>query len=434
VVHPGRGSSLDPFLNGPDPEPPPPRARRIISHLAEMLTHAPSNTCYNDADILSADTANHLHPLEGAPVQPQTSSLSSPDFIAQHPLQPPPSTCKLNQIRLLQYVAVSSIPFQQTLRLHIDGGANRSVTNQRDHFIKFKNIKMYYMSSAAGDNDIACTGIGYIPWRSQQGQTVLIKCYYSKNAPETIVSPSNIVLGHLSTYHSWTQNADMSTNTGYIKFVNNDTSECIEYPLVNKNNLWYYINDDMTDYYPSGELSTQPIARRIHSSNMYMLMHARLGHPGERVMQDIHNHVEGISKLHKPSLFKCGACVLMNATKRAVTAKDLKKISVNTPEATPLMDIKTQDANNVPMSQPDCQSDLLLGQVFQIDMGFVWSKKYQHRADNGHLVTSIDGYNGYVIVVDRATRYTWLFLTRHKTPQSIYYVASYRHMELGNMF
>ncbi len=101
------------------------------------------------------------------------------------------------------------------------------------------------MSSAGGELDIICTGIGYIPWRSQNGQTVLIKCYYSPNAPETIVSPSDIVLSHFNMYHSWTQHADMSSNKGYIKFINHDTEESTEFPLVNRNNLWYYINDDL---------------------------------------------------------------------------------------------------------------------------------------------------------------------------------------------
>jgi hypothetical protein len=56
------------------------------------------------------------------------------------------------------------------------------------------------------------------------------------------------------------------------------------------------------------------------------------------------------------------------------------------------------------------------GQIFQMDMGFVRSTKYQQRDKDGHLVTSIDGYNGYLIVVDCATRYTWLFFTHYKTP------------------
>ena len=52
-----------------------------------------------------------------------------------------------------------------SVQVHIDGGANRSVTNLCDRLISYKNIKKYPMSGiAAGDAAIVCTGIGYLPW------------------------------------------------------------------------------------------------------------------------------------------------------------------------------------------------------------------------------------------------------------------------------
>jgi malate synthase len=56
------------------------------------------------------------------------------------------------------------------------------------------------------------------------------------------------------------------------------------------------------------------------------------------------------------------------------------------------------------------------GQRFHMDMDFVRGTKYAQRDINGNLVTSIDGYNSYLLIVDRATRYTWVFLARTKTP------------------
>lgn len=32
------------------------------------------------------------------------------------------------------------------------------------------------------------------------------------------------------------------------------------------------------------------------------------------------------------------------------------------------------------------------------------------------IVESFDGYKSYLLVVDKATRYTWIFLTRNKKP------------------
>jgi hypothetical protein len=58
----------------------------------------------------------------------------------------------------------------------------------------------------------------------------------------------------------------------------------------------------------------------------------------------------------------------------------------------------------------------ITGQVFQMDMCFVHGIKYSHKSDDGDLVTSIGGYNSYLLVVDRATRYKWVFLSRNKSP------------------
>jgi hypothetical protein len=109
----------------------------------------------------------------------------------------------------MQSAATHAFPIQNTIKLHIDGGANRSITNDINLLLNYKNIKTYRMSSAGGENDIACTGVGYLPWRSDTGETILIKCYFSQNAPETIISPSDIVMNHMSTYHAWTQHADL---------------------------------------------------------------------------------------------------------------------------------------------------------------------------------------------------------------------------------
>jgi hypothetical protein len=431
VVHQGQTFVLSPQPidpdpdPDPDPEPPPLKAQDVIAHLAAVNTYAPpigdasDQHCINDVVILPTDLAVLAAPDINPPSGSTTSITPQSPLVepTKHPIIPTSSIRRIATIRLLQHAANTPIPLQQMLRLHIDGGTNRSVTNHKEQLIRFKNIKTHYMSSAGGELDIICTGIGYIPWRSQNGQTVLIKCYYSPNAPETIVSPSDIVLSHFNMYHSWTQHADMSSNKGYIKFINHDTEESTEFPLVNRNNLWYYINDDLNDFNPTGTSDIRSMIHRVDSNTTYMIMHARLGHPGKCVMQDIHNHVDGINKLRKPALFKCGSCILVNATKYGVTQNELRHAThtaiIKSP---PLLDAQLSNSS-APRSTPSADpSSLLPGQVFQIDTGFVRSTKYQHRAEDGHLVTSLDGFNGYVIVVDRATRYTWLFLTRTKIP------------------
>lgn len=54
-----------------------------------------------------------------------------------------------------------SIP---TVRVHVDGGANRSITNDSGHLLSYRNIKKYPMAGvAAGEAALMCTGVGYLP-------------------------------------------------------------------------------------------------------------------------------------------------------------------------------------------------------------------------------------------------------------------------------
>jgi hypothetical protein len=57
---------------------------------------------------------------------------------------------------------------------------------------------------------------------------------------------------------------------------------------------------------------------------LYELIHAQMGHPGETTMTQLHKHVDGVSKLTKPPLFRCHTCMLAKCTKRAITKQELQ--------------------------------------------------------------------------------------------------------------
>ena len=50
-------------------------------------------------------------------------------------------------------------------------------------------------------------------------------------------------------------------------------------------------------------------------------------------------------------------------------------------------------------------------------MGFVRGTKYSQKDEDGRLGTSFDGYNSYLLFIDRATRYLRRFLSKYKTPR-----------------
>ena len=55
------------------------------------------------------------------------------------------------------------------------------------------------------------------------------------------------------------------------------------------------------------------------------------------------------------------------------------------------------------------------GQHFHMDFGFGRGGGYRLKTDNNKTITSIDGYNSYLIIVDQVTRYMWIFLTSSKS-------------------
>ena len=50
-----------------------------------------------------------------------------------------------------------------------------------------------------------------------------------------------------------------------------------------------------------------------------------------------------------------------------------------------------------------------------MDFDFVRVSEFKQVKD-GITITSIDGYNCYLVIIDRATRYTWIFLQSSKDP------------------
>ena len=60
-----------------------------------------------------------------------------------------------------------------------------------------------------------------------------------------------------------------------------------------------------------------------------------------------------------------------------------------------------------------------MGQQFHMDFGFLRASMEDFRSTNvktDQIVESFNGYKSYLLVVDKTTLYTWLFLTKTKKP------------------
>mmetsp|Transcript_10383 Transcript_10383/g.14952 ORF Transcript_10383/g.14952 Transcript_10383/m.14952 type:complete len:1434 (-) Transcript_10383:2326-6627(-) len=259
----------------------------------------------------------------------------------------------------------------QTVRVHVDGGANRSLTSDRNQLIHFKNIKKYPMAGVSSDGPaLICTGVGYLPWQADNGELVLVKCYYSDSAADTIISPTDIVVNNISNFEGWGQYSNIDLGKGYVEFYRRgNNTDTLRFTLTASNGLWFYNNNISTDDYDnwnSYATTGKPTVQRLSQAGCYVLGHERYAHSGERVCTTVHLHVDDQPPLRKPPLFKCLTCMMTAGDERA-----------------------TSEHQHVPIPQ-DIRD---------------WLDDPASNDDQNCL-----------LIMDRKTRYLWIFLTKTKKP------------------
>lgn len=349
-------------------------------------------------------THTHLTPDEYSPPPPDcydipnntTETAPDDEYFLKQDLTPTPHIKAV--ARAMTKTNTATLP--ENVRVHVDGGANRSVTNNIHCLTGYRDIKKYPLNGVSGDGPaVYCTGVGYLPWKADSNATVYIKCYYSKDAAETIVSPTDVVINHLTDIHAWGQHCNIDTGKGWLKLYYRDGSSPITYNLYNKNNLWYHLGQGCTiDDLTYTINNTTPTVCRLNSHAQYELQHQRLGHPGTRVMSIAHLHIDDLPHLKPHEFYKCATCTHAKCKNRSSMTDNTHHHSSNT---------------ETPSTQ---HSDIECGQHFNIDFGFMRGSSFQNKDDSGRTITSIDGYRSYCLIIDRKSRYMWVFLTKTKQP------------------
>ena len=277
-----------------------------------------------------------------------------------------------------------------------DSGANRSVTNQKHLLINFKEIPPYAIK---GVNDeeaaIHCTGIGYLPWKADTGEILLIQCLYCKESAGTIISPSSVNLQYQDKYDGWVMETNFDSKHGQLTFNARDGVNHLVFSAYSDNNLWYHYLDEIPqNEFQSLNTQSKAVVNSLNSTALYHLWHHRLGHPCDKILQEAHKNCEGIPKLHSPSFFNCSVCNSSKFRKRHIG--QTKRI-------------------NKPISNNEGEQ-IEVGQHLHVDFGFVRGSDYSKTDKDGRLITSKDGYRSYCLVIDRASRYITVILTKTKEP------------------
>ena len=285
-----------------------------------------------------------------------------------------------------------------------DGGANRSVTNLKSILLHFKTINPYPINGInSTEPAIHCTGFGYIPWTSETHDTLLIPCYYCPNATGTIISPTDIVFSHLDKFIGWQMTTNVDTTTGTFILLARDGVNHIIYPTHMKNNLWFHYMKPIPNY-PQLNIPNTSVVRALNANATFELWHHRLGHPGTNVTEKFHEHTIGVPPMKYPSFYVCGSCL-----RSKFHSRTMKRININTFQSSSL-----PVHPSPPTVIPD--TSCIAGQHLHMDYGFVRGSDWNQKDNDGKLVTSVDRYRSYLLIIDRCTRYIWIYLTKTKTP------------------
>ena len=197
---------------------------------------------------------------------------------------------------------------QQHFRLQVNGGANRSVTNNRDYLHTSWDITPYKISGIG--SGIACTAKGIFNIVCDDGSIIPVEMFYSAAATETVVSPTDTVFSNSDQFDSWWQISNCQTGGGELRFYKTDgiTRCCV--PLRMRNRLWYFDQDASSTLYRAKiASSSDAFVHAIHGSTLHHLWHHRLCHAGVAVTDHIDKVVLGVPSLRRRNpLFSCQDC------------------------------------------------------------------------------------------------------------------------------
>lgn len=276
----------------------------------------------------------------------------------------------------------------QRCQIQTDTGATHNLTPDRNLLLNYKSIPPMNINGVEKDTTaLTAVGRGQLPVTSDEGDVLLLDCLHTPHAACTLLSPTAMCQQYSELYTGFKHVANTRNNTGYIQLVHCDGVNHTTFGLFMEDNLWWHYAHEI------GAAPSTPIVRRLSSRAEFELWHHRLGHPNPQAVAQAHKYCKGVPKLQIPAFYQCASCM---------AGKIKKQVSKPTKSAKP---------------QPiQAEERIHPGQHLHMDFGFVRGTAFRDKDEQGRTITSIDGFRSYLIIVDRATRYKWVFLTTTKHP------------------
>lgn len=283
-----------------------------------------------------------------------------------------------------------------------DPGANANITNGVN--MDLSNLRRIRPIDVGqiGEDKVTISHIANMVLPTSD-RNLILDTFYDDKVSGTVISPNAICRQfNFIGYTMWT---NMRQGTGSLIF---DTGEePLVCELVRDNDLWFFQDDPAV---PSSCARSKPQINRLSMAQSYELWHQRLAHVGSKTLRDLHRHAKGVPKLKGNPFYKCASCMQHKlSTKQPfqTTNNSLGTCTIIEGPGPPQPSNASEDTSTTPSDAP--------GQHFALDWGFMRGSSWSDKKDD-KLITSIDGMRCYCIIVDKATRYTWVILSSSKDP------------------
>ena len=107
---------------------------------------------------------------------------------------------------IIEYIEVINMMSMAITRVHLhiqsNGGANTSITNDITNLHHTTKIVPYKIGGIR--SGITCTHKGVFYLNCKNKEVLPVRMFLSAKAPETVISPTDIVTYNESSYNSWT--------------------------------------------------------------------------------------------------------------------------------------------------------------------------------------------------------------------------------------
>ena len=310
--------------------------------------------------------------------------------------------------------------------------------------ISWSTLSKYHLFQSVavqGDSpsfDDCCTKRGYLPLQLLDGSTHWQLCFYCKNAVETIISPQAI-LENIDVFSSWTQTGFKHGRPGQIRFDSHDGLLTMKLTLEFHDGLYYCPTDVFTvDIAPV----RRPAINRTYTNPPTVVHHPRVRFsiPTPKMAHNtevptatwvstpiLHNTTRRPSRYSPTSkskqvesevwLLRLGSPGVPQLDTLPGNTTGLPSISEYHPFR--FIDFKEQARIRKQAAQRSAVRTTNRRKRFYMDYGFMRASTAnfsQPHKGTDRVVWSYDGYSSYLLIIDEASRYVWVFLTASKDP------------------